>query len=102
MAAAGESTRLRRRNLAEAELDLSDFECRDLAETADDPVELVVCLSEQADLPASAFAEARGADYQLWPIADPAEAGGTREARLDAYRAARDAIAARVSEWSAG
>ena len=86
----------------ETGIDLSNFECRDLADTADDPVELVVCLATYADPSASAFAEARDAEYQLWAIPDPAEAEGSREARLDAYRTARDAIKARISAYNPG
>ena len=84
----------------ESGIDLSNFECRDLADTADDPVELVVCLAADADPSASAFAEARDAEYQLWAIPDPAEAEGSREVRLDAYRTARDAIKARISAYN--
>ena len=42
--------------MGESGVDLSNFECRDLADTADDPVELVVCLAQDADPAASAFA----------------------------------------------
>ncbi|WP_421858122.1 low molecular weight phosphatase family protein [Oceanicaulis sp.] len=86
--------------MGESGVDLSSFECRDLADTADDPVELVVCLSRDADPAASAFADARGAEYHLWAIPDPAEAEGRHEARLDAYRAARDAIKARITAYN--
>jgi arsenate reductase (thioredoxin) len=87
--------------MGELELDLTAFECRDMEATADTPVELVVCLAHEADHAASAFAERRGAAYEFWPIADPARVEGQRERRLDAYRAARDAIAARVAQWGA-
>jgi len=88
--------------MAERAIDLSDFECRDLAETADDPVQLVVCLAEDADPAASAFAEARGADYRLWPVPDPAVAEGSRDVRLEAYRQARDDISARIDGFIPG
>jgi len=85
--------------MAEKGVDLSAFECRDLAEAADDPVELVVCLAEEAGPDAAAFAERRDADYALWPVADPTTAPGGREARLEAYRAARDAIDAHIERY---
>jgi arsenate reductase (thioredoxin) len=87
--------------MGELELDLSAFECRDMEATADTPVELVVCLAAEADAAACAFAERRGAAYEFWPIGDPARVEGQREQRLDAYRSARDAIAARVAQWGA-
>ncbi len=86
--------------MGELELDLSAFECRDMEATADAPVELVVCLAHEADAAASAFAERRGAAYEFWPIADPSRVEGQHERRLDAYRAARDAIARRVADWN--
>lgn len=85
--------------MGELEIDLSGFECRDMEATADTPVELVVCLAEEAGAAASAFAERRGAAYEFWPIGDPARVEGQHERRLDAYRSARDAIAARVAQW---
>ncbi|MFW5661843.1 MAG: low molecular weight phosphatase family protein [Oceanicaulis sp.] len=82
--------------MAELGADLSDFECRDLSDAAGDPADLVVCLSRDVDEEARAFAKTRGADYALWPIEDPTQAGGDRFLKLAAYRAARDAIAARI------
>lgn len=79
--------------------DLSDFACRDIQEAADDPVELVICLAEEAHGAASAFAERRGADYALWPIGDPTRAQGRRDVQLGAYRAARDAVAAHINSF---
>lgn len=87
--------------MGELDLDLTAFECRDMEATVDTPVELVVCLAHEADAAASAFAERRGAAYEFWPITDPARIEGQRERRLDAYRAARDAIARRVDDWGA-
>jgi protein-tyrosine-phosphatase len=79
--------------------DMSAFECRDLAQAADDPVELVVCLAEEVSDEAAGFAERRDADYELWPVKDPTTVSGGRESRLEAYRAARDAIEARIARY---
>ena len=85
--------------MAEKGADLSGFECRDLGEAADDPVELVVCLAEEAGPDAAAFAERRDAEFQFWPVADPTTAPGGRETRLEAYRAAREAIDALIARY---
>jgi protein-tyrosine-phosphatase len=37
-----------------------------------------------------------------WPVADPAAASGDEDDRLDAFRAARDDIQARIRAWLAG
>lgn len=38
-------------------------------------------------------------DIQYWPIPDPAAVEGSEEERLAAFRAARDAIEARIVDW---
>jgi arsenate reductase len=40
-----------------------------------------------------------GATTLAWPIGDPAEAEGDEEARLLAFRKARDDLAARIEAW---
>ncbi|XBQ15437.1 MAG: low molecular weight phosphatase family protein [Oceanicaulis sp.] len=87
--------------MAELGEDLSDFDCRDLADAREDPADLVVCLAADVDAEARAFAEKRGARYALWPIEDPTRADGDRFLKLAAYRAARDAIEARISALGA-
>lgn len=86
--------------MAEKGVDLASFECRALEEAADDPVQLVVCLAEEASAAAAGFAERRDAEYHLWPMPDPAAISGGREARLQAYREARDAIDAHISRYA--
>ena len=85
--------------MGEKGVDLSGFECRDLAEAGDDPAELVVCLAREADAEAAAFAERRDADYVLWAMDDPTTVRGAREARLQAFREARDDIEARIARY---
>ncbi|MFP4518138.1 MAG: low molecular weight phosphatase family protein [Oceanicaulis sp.] len=75
--------------------DLSSYVCRDMDDVAGEPVDLVVCLSEDADAQARRFARARSARYQLWPVAEPV-GGRDRFLTLAAYRAVRDAIEARI------
>lgn len=38
-------------------------------------------------------------DIEYWPIDDPAGVDGSEDERLAAFRAARDAIEARIAEW---
>ncbi|PWE17852.1 phosphotyrosine protein phosphatase [Marinicauda salina] len=88
------------RVMAEVGVDLGAFECRDLDDARAAPVELVVSLAEAAREPARAFAEACGAAFEDWPVADPTQETGPREARLAAYRDARDAVAARIAAYA--
>jgi len=83
--------------MAEKGADLSGYECRHMDEAAGEPVDLVVCLAADVAEEAGAFARARGAAFLLWPVEDPAGFGERdRFLRLAAYRAARDAIEARI------
>ncbi|MEQ8405731.1 MAG: low molecular weight phosphatase family protein [Oceanicaulis sp.] len=81
--------------MGEKGLDLSDYECRDMDDVAGEPADLVVCLSDDVDAEAREFAAGRGAAYALWPVEEPAT-GRDRFLTLAAYRAARDAIEARI------
>ena len=82
--------------------DLSEYECRSMTDVAEQPADLVVCLSAEVDGAARRFADERGAGYALWPIEDPTLAAGDRFVRLAAYRAARDAIEARIMAFQPG
>ncbi len=83
--------------MREKGVDLEAFECRDMEATADNPVELVVCLADEAAQDAEAFADRRGARFERWPAPDPALGQDRDRARqLAAYRATREAIEARI------
>ncbi len=88
--------------MSEKGADLSGYECRDLSEAAGEPVDLVVCLAADVAEEAHAFARARAAAFSIWPVEDPAGFGERdRFLRLAAYRAARDAIEARILAFEA-
>lgn len=77
--------------------DLSGFEPQGLEDVSAGPDTLVVCLAPEADEAARALAESANARVEHWHFADPAEIEGSREARLDAYRAIRDALKSRIN-----
>jgi protein-tyrosine-phosphatase len=77
--------------------DLSSFEPQGLEAIAADPETLVICLAPEADAAAKALAKSAKARVEHWHLADPAEIEGSREARLDAYRAIRDALKFRIN-----
>ena len=58
----------------------------------------VVALSRGAETAARDLAERLDASWQRWRISDPSRVEGVRQQRLDATRAARDAIAARIRD----
>jgi arsenate reductase len=81
--------------MKEVGLDLLDFECRGLEAVADKPAR-VICLTPDVVGPVREMAVGWGVPMACWEIPDPAFEGGTREVRLNAYRAARDAISREV------
>lgn len=58
--------------------------------------DLIVALSPGAADRARAATSASAVVVEHWPTDDPTEIGGSRDRRLDAYRAVRDALRARI------
>ena len=60
--------------------------------------DLIVTLSPEAHHKALDLTRTIAADVEYWPTPDPTDAEGSREQRLDAYRAVRDMLMARIRE----
>jgi len=60
-------------------------------------VDLIVSLSPEAHHKALDLTRTLAADVEYWPTPDPTDIEGHREQRLDAYRAVRDQLLARIS-----
>jgi protein-tyrosine-phosphatase len=60
--------------------------------------DLIVALSPASQRRALEFTRFASLDVEYWPIIDPTGLGENREAKLDAYRQARDQIAAKIKE----
>ena len=60
--------------------------------------DLIVTLSPEAHHKALDLTRTLAADVAYWPTPDPTGAEGSREQRLDAYRAVRDMLLARIKE----
>jgi protein-tyrosine-phosphatase len=58
--------------------------------------DLIVTLTPEAHHRALEFTRTMAVDVEYWPTLDPSLAQGSREQRLDEYRAVRDAISARI------
>jgi len=58
--------------------------------------ELIVTLTPEAHHRALEFTRGTATKVEYWPIPDPAAVEGAREARLEAFRHARDVILARL------
>ena len=60
--------------------------------------DLIVTLSPEAHHKALELTRTIAADVEYWPTPDPTDTEGSREQRLDAYRAVRDMLMARIKE----
>ncbi|MBI3703147.1 MAG: low molecular weight phosphatase family protein, partial [Rhizobiales bacterium] len=60
--------------------------------------DLIVTLSPPAHHKALELTRTSAAKVEYWPTADPSAAEGSREHRLEAYRAVRDQLKAHIQE----
>jgi protein-tyrosine-phosphatase len=87
--------------MAEIGIDISSHEpvtIDDLEDLDGLDFEVVVTLSPEAHHTALALTHRIPAAIEYWPTADPSGIEGNREQRLDAYRAVRDQLTARIRE----
>ena len=78
--------------------DLTGFKPKTFDDLEDESFDLVVSLTPEAQHRAVELARGRAVDIAYWPTLDPTLAEGSREQRLDAYRAVRDELARRIRE----
>lgn len=78
--------------------DLAGHRAKTFDELNDDSFDLVISLTPEAQHRAVEMARGRAAEIEYWPTFDPTLSEGSREARLEAYRQVRDALAARIAE----
>jgi protein-tyrosine-phosphatase len=60
--------------------------------------DLIVTLSPEAHHKALDLTRTVAAEVEYWPTPDPTDTEGSREQRLDGYRAVRDMLLARIKE----
>jgi protein-tyrosine-phosphatase len=84
--------------MAELGCDVADHRAKTFDELEDNSFDLVISLTPQAQHRAVELARGRAIDIEYWPTLDPTLIGGSREARLTAYRQVRDALAQRISQ----
>jgi protein-tyrosine-phosphatase len=64
--------------------------------------DLIVTLSPEAHHRALELTRMNAVDVEYWPTPDPTDVEGSRQQRLDAYRAVRDQLLTRIRERFAG
>ncbi len=76
--------------------DLSHHRPKGFDALEDGSFDLIISLSPEAHHKALEFARHMACDVVYWPTFDPTLAEGSREQRLDAYRAVRDGLVQRI------
>jgi protein-tyrosine-phosphatase len=60
--------------------------------------DLIITLAPEAHHRALELTRTSGVDVEYWPTANPSDVEGTREQRLEAYRAVRDQLLQRLRQ----
>lgn len=84
--------------MAELGCDLAGHQAKTFDDLNDESFDLVISFTPESQHRAVELARGRAADIEYWPIFDPTQVEGSREARLSAYRDVRDTLASRISE----
>lgn len=78
--------------------DLEGFHPKTFDQLEDESFDLVISLTPEAQHRAVELSRNNATDIEYWPTFDPTLVEGSREQRLDAYRAVRDELARRIRE----
>ncbi len=79
-------------------LDVSNHKPKTFVELEDDSFDVVVSLTPEAQHRAVELSRDRAVEIEYWPTHDPTLTHGSREARLEAYREVRDALAEAIKQ----
>ncbi|MFP5511930.1 MAG: low molecular weight phosphatase family protein [Alphaproteobacteria bacterium] len=84
--------------MEEIGIDLSKHRCRTFEDLEDTNFDLIVSLSPEAQHRAIEMTRTMACDVEFWNTFDPTLVDGTRDAMLEAYRAVRDGLLAKVKQ----
>lgn len=84
--------------MEEIGIDMSAHVPKSLGDLHDLSFDLIVTLAPEAQHKALEFAHGYAIDVEYWPTPDPTLASGAREQILDAYRAVRDRLFAKIKQ----
>jgi protein-tyrosine-phosphatase len=82
--------------LDEIGIDLSRHRAKSFEDLEDDYFDLVISLSPEAQHRAVELTRTSSCQIEFWPILDPSLTEGSRELKLEAYRALREDLLARL------
>jgi len=85
--------------MEEIGIDITRHKPRTFEDLEDSNFDVIVTLSPEAHHRALEFTRAMAVEVIYWPTPDPTATQGSRETMLDAYRAVRDRLAARIKAF---
>jgi protein-tyrosine-phosphatase len=84
--------------MEELGIDISGHEPVTIAELHDTSFDLVITLAPEAHHQVLELTRTQAFDVEYWPTIDPSLAQGSRDQKLDAYRACRDELFNRIKD----
>ena len=84
--------------MAEVGIDLSRHKAKTFDQLHDSSFDIIVALAPAAQLRAIEFSHSQAIKVAFWPTTDATAEYGSRERRLEAYRAVRDYLRDRILE----
>lgn len=84
--------------MAEIGCDLSGHKPKTFDDLQDASFDLVISFTPHAQHRAVEMTRGRAVEIEYWPLADPTLVEGSREARMAAYRDARDSLVERLTK----
>jgi protein-tyrosine-phosphatase len=85
--------------MEEIGIDITRHKPRTFEDLEDSNFDVIVTLSPEAHHRALEFTRAMAVEVIYWPTPDPTATQGSRETMLEAYRAVRDRLAARINAF---
>lgn len=84
--------------MAEVNIDMSHHHPKTFDNLTDDSFDVIISLSPHAQHKAVDLTRYMSCDLKMWKVGDPSIVEGTRDVKLDAYRAVRDELRMRILE----
>jgi len=84
--------------MEEIGIEIAKYHPKGFEDLIDSSFDLCITLSPEAQHRAVDLAHTSAIDIEYWPTMDPTIVEGSREQRLDAYRAVRDQLLKRIRE----
>jgi protein-tyrosine-phosphatase len=101
-ARAGELDPMAVEAMEEIGIEIAGYKPKRFDDLEDASFDLIVTLSPEAHHKAMELTRTMAVDVEYWPTADPTAIEGSRDQRLDAYRAVRDELMRRIEARFAG